>query len=167
MKLPVAPDCGGCSRRELLFGAAAATLVVACQQTAEPGVDAPLGLPDGNHSNNGVTMCGSEVCVDLNNPATSALSPVNGSLIVVAPSAAKRLILVRTSATEVVALSDICTHAGCSVHYVATTNLLMCPCHGSEFALTGEVIRGPAGIPLKTFAVSIDTSTNTLTITLA
>jgi cytochrome b6-f complex iron-sulfur subunit len=167
MKLPVASGCGGCSRRELLFGVAAAATLVACtRDNGEPGVDARLGGPDGS-TDNGVTMCGSSVCVDLGNPATAPLSQVNGSLIVIAPSAAKKLVLVRTSDTQVVALSDICTHAGCAVHYVSSQMLLACPCHGSQFALSGSVIRGPAVAPLRTFPVTIDTSTNTLTVTLS
>ena len=167
MKLPVAPDCGGCSRRELLFGVAAAATLVACTRTEEPGVDAHVGGTDGPSIDNGVTMCGPSVCIDLDNPATAPLSQVNGQLIVVAPSAAKKLILVRTSETEVVALSDICTHAGCAVHYNSSQMILACPCHGSQFALSGSVIRGPAVAPLRTFPVSIDTTTNTLTVTLA
>jgi nitrite reductase/ring-hydroxylating ferredoxin subunit len=166
MKLPVAPGCGGCSRRELLFGVAAAATLVACTRE-EPGVDALGGGPDGSPIDNGVTMCGSSVCIDLNNPATAPLAQVNGQLIVIAPSAAKKLILVRTSDTQVVALSDICTHAGCAVHYNPSQMILACPCHGSQFALSGSVIRGPAVAPLKTFPVSIDTTTNTLTVTLA
>jgi Rieske Fe-S protein len=166
MKLPVASGCGGCSRRELLFGVAAAATLVACTRTEEPGVDGQLGGPDGS-IDNGVTMCGPSVCIDLNNPATAPLTQVNGSLIVIAPSAAKKLILVRTSDTQVVALSDICTHAGCAVHYSPSQMILACPCHGSQFALSGSVIRGPAVAPLRTFPVSIDTTTNTLTVTLA
>ena len=40
------------------------------------------------------------------------------------------------------ALSAICTHLGCIV--TQTTSGFTCPCHGSKFAVNGEVKSGPA-----------------------
>lgn len=48
-----------------------------------------------------------------------------------------------------------CTHRGCQVEPAG--DLLACPCHGSEFSLTGELLRGPAERPLQQFAVTTDT----------
>ena len=43
------------------------------------------------------------------------------------------------------AYDAVCPHAGCTVGYYPSNNLLVCPCHGSEFAVsTGAVISGPA-----------------------
>ena len=39
-------------------------------------------------------------------------------------------------------LSGICPHQGCTV--MAESNGFYCPCHGSEFTLTGALVRGPA-----------------------
>ena len=47
------------------------------------------------------------------------------------------------------ALSIECTHAGCDVDYVPETDNVQCPCHGSGFAVTGEVTEGPAREPLR------------------
>lgn len=44
------------------------------------------------------------------------------------------------------ALSTICTHLGCVVK--PTTGGFECPCHGSRFAVSGEVTKGPAPRPL-------------------
>ncbi len=53
-----------------------------------------------------------------------------------------------------VAVSTVCTHAGCTVQY-QSPNRLVCPCHGAEFdALTGAVIRGPAQTPLPTIPIA-------------
>jgi len=50
-----------------------------------------------------------------------------------------------------VALSAICTHAGCEVSDANTTTLV-CGCHGAVFAKAdGSVIEGPAKIPLKRY----------------
>lgn len=46
------------------------------------------------------------------------------------------------------ALSARCTHLGCTVHWAAAENRFKCPCHGSQFAADGAVLRGPAQRPL-------------------
>ena len=43
-----------------------------------------------------------------------------------------------------VALDDRCTHLGCRYKWNQEKQLFECPCHGSEFDIRGDVIRGPA-----------------------
>jgi Rieske Fe-S protein len=47
------------------------------------------------------------------------------------------------------AVSPICTHQGCTVE--AQGAQLVCPCHGSTYSRTGEVLRGPAARPLRAY----------------
>lgn len=54
------------------------------------------------------------------------------------------------------ALSRTCTHLGCSLPWDEERGKFICPCHGSAFALNGEVLTGPAPRPLDTYAVRIE-----------
>jgi Rieske Fe-S protein len=60
-------------------------------------------------------------------------------------------IVFRTTNSELRALSAKCTHMGCVVEWQKT--LLRCPCHGSQFDLTGKAIKGPATKSLPTIKV--------------
>jgi len=47
-----------------------------------------------------------------------------------------------------------CTHKGCEVNPAG--DILVCPCHGSEYSADGVVLQSPAPRPLKRFTVSQD-----------
>lgn len=118
-----------------------------------PGVDAP---------GTGVAECGGQICLDLTVPANAALTMVDGARVI--SFNGKPLIVVRTGETTFVALSAVCTHAGCTVRYAAAAHDIACPCHGSTFALDGSVTRGPATRPLAEFATTFDATTQIVTI---
>jgi cytochrome b6-f complex iron-sulfur subunit len=53
----------------------------------------------------------------------------------------------------VYALYKVCTHLGCLYNWNSQENKFICPCHGSQFELTGEFIQGPAPRSLDRFAI--------------
>jgi glycine/D-amino acid oxidase-like deaminating enzyme/nitrite reductase/ring-hydroxylating ferredoxin subunit len=60
----------------------------------------------------------------------------------------KKVAVYRDEAGEVHELSALCTHLGCVVGWNSEERSWDCPCHGSRFAPTGEVLTGPAISPL-------------------
>ena len=128
------------------------------------------------------TVQGDTVYIDLNSQAGStipgvvngkvvlplanfpALANVGGSMSGQPPGLADVLIIARTDANTVVALSAICTHLGCAVTYSSSASNFPCPCHNTIFGLDGAVKQGPALLPLKSYPVTFDGQTITIQV---
>lgn len=54
------------------------------------------------------------------------------------------------------ALVRNCTHMGCIPYLSEEEGIFRCPCHGSSFTLEGDVIKGPAPVPLYRAAITIN-----------
>ncbi len=54
------------------------------------------------------------------------------------------------------AISRKCTHLGCTVPWVEEDGRFACPCHGSTFDITGNVLHAPAPRALDLFPVTIE-----------
>jgi glycine/D-amino acid oxidase-like deaminating enzyme/nitrite reductase/ring-hydroxylating ferredoxin subunit len=61
----------------------------------------------------------------------------------------ERLAAWRSPAGTVTLLSPVCTHMGCLVGWNTAESTWDCPCHGSRFTATGDVLSGPAETPLE------------------
>jgi cytochrome b6-f complex iron-sulfur subunit len=56
---------------------------------------------------------------------------------------------------KLIAVNSKCTHKGCDVKWVAADKKYACPCHDSDFAADGKVLKGPASQPLATYPAKI------------
>ena len=99
--------------------------------------------------------------LDLTNSANVALNAVGGSV------SSNNVIVVRIgsplSASSFVALSQVCTHQGCTVSYDNIAKNFLCPCHHGVFDTNGKVVSGPPPSPLTNYNISLNG--NILTIT--
>jgi Rieske Fe-S protein len=57
--------------------------------------------------------------------------------------------------SSVIGLEQTCTHLGCPIAWVAAADQFQCPCHGSKFNREGQVVGGPAPLPLYRHDVKI------------
>jgi cytochrome b6-f complex iron-sulfur subunit len=64
-------------------------------------------------------------------------------------------VMLEKTGDEVRALSAICTHLGCIVHWHPGRREFICPCHGGVYAKNGQVISGPPPRPLPKIAVQV------------
>jgi glycine/D-amino acid oxidase-like deaminating enzyme/nitrite reductase/ring-hydroxylating ferredoxin subunit len=69
------------------------------------------------------------------------LKPGDGMII---GSRGKKVAVFRHRNGKIHRLSPVCTHLGCLVRWNPAESTWDCPCHGSRFKPTGEVIAGPA-----------------------
>jgi glycine/D-amino acid oxidase-like deaminating enzyme/nitrite reductase/ring-hydroxylating ferredoxin subunit len=61
----------------------------------------------------------------------------------------KKVAAYRDASGKISLCSPVCTHLKCIVGWNDAEKTWDCPCHGSRFAATGEVLTGPAEQPLK------------------
>ncbi len=55
-----------------------------------------------------------------------------------------------------IAMSNVCTHLGCRVRWIADQEKFFCPCHNGVFGKDGTVISGPPPSALDRFETKID-----------
>jgi len=80
---------------------------------------------------------------------TQSLDEVKKNEGGIVSSGGRKVAIYRDKKGNVVALNPKCTHMGCTVGWNAGQKTWDCPCHGSRYAPTGEVVNGPATKPLE------------------
>jgi len=72
-------------------------------------------------------------------------------------------IIVEKTGENLRVYSSTCTHLGCKINK-EQNNKFVCPCHGSQFALNGVVIKGPAAKNLEQLKYSKDKKTGKIIV---
>lgn len=57
---------------------------------------------------------------------------------------------------DFVAMSNICTHLGCRVRWIADQEQFFCPCHNGVFDRQGTVVSGPPPRPLDRYETKVE-----------
>lgn len=57
---------------------------------------------------------------------------------------------------EYITLSNICTHLGCRVRWIADQEHYFCPCHNAAFTKIGSVESGPPPRPLDRYETKVE-----------
>jgi len=68
----------------------------------------------------------------------------------------KKIAAFRDDDGKLIERSAVCTHVGCIVHWNGLERCWDCPCHGSQFAIDGSVLNGPAITPLAMVGQTVD-----------
>jgi Rieske Fe-S protein len=100
-----------------------------------------LGVMSGRFTGSGV-----QVAV-----AASALAEAGGAVLV--ESTAGVFLLARTTANGFTAVDAICSHESCTITGTDGATYV-CPCHGSRYNRSGQVMAGPAKASLRQFATT-------------
>jgi len=91
----------------------------------------------------------SEVELDVK---ASEILPNSGRIV---PFAGKPVLLFRTAAGELSALTATCTHLNCTVQYRADRTDIWCACHNGVYDTNGINISGPPPRPLTRLDVNV------------
>lgn len=142
----------GLSRRAALINAARAALGVTVVGVAVPALEACSTNPVGLRPSKNVFDV-SQLTQDGQALVTHDYGPDGAPVLIV-----------RESADSYYALSMLCTHAACFVDSPSSNGVMVCRCHGSEFNMQGQVLRGPAGRPLHRYNVAYDAATGEVTL---
>lgn len=149
-----APATFDCARRQLLLGAGAAgvaLLAAGCGSSGSSSSSSAGGTAGSGTAGSGASSsaAGSSGLIALKDvPSDAAVSvPVSTDV------SQQGALLLTQSGGKLTALDATCTHRACKV--APSGSQLMCPCHGSQYTLTGQVTAGPAPSPLHTVAVKV------------
>ncbi len=56
----------------------------------------------------------------------------------------KHSVYIYKKGNKIEVLNAHCTHMGCIINFYKKKDKFICPCHHSEFSISGKVIKGPA-----------------------
>jgi len=154
------------SRREFCSQACQAVSIVALGSLAQNcgGGGNPAGPSGGGGSVPPLTSVNASVAngvATVTFDGASPLATVGGAALV--HTSVRDLLVARTGQDAFTALTATCTHQACTITGFQSPTYV-CPCHGSRFNTSGDVVNGPATRALQTFATQFAGSTLSITL---
>jgi cytochrome b6-f complex iron-sulfur subunit len=134
----------------------AAILIFGCMQSCSKDSDmtsSPNTPPNtGGTSGGGTASTKIDFTIDISTSPYDVLKKEGGYFVY----SVSKVIIARITASELIAVSSLCTHQGETLEYKSSTSKFYCPLHGSNFNQTGTVANGPATAALKQYKTSLD-----------
>jgi cytochrome b6-f complex iron-sulfur subunit len=124
----------------LLIGSGSALILSSTLTSCEKEDNSPSG--------NNTPVPSGGIRIDLSEQKNSSLLNTGGFIYI------SGIIVANAGSDEFLAVASACTHLGCTVNFTAQDKKFLCPCHYSEFSVTGSVLKGPATVPLKRYTVT-------------
>jgi thiosulfate dehydrogenase [quinone] large subunit len=133
----------GVGAATLLFGGAAAEVGRLIGGAKAPkNTSHPLSTPTTQPGSTSTSTPSGATGGTLLGPAKDV--PAGEAATFTVPTSGDPGIVINTNHTFY-AYDAVCPHAGCTVGWAPQNNMIVCPCHGSEFNVTtGDVLNGPA-----------------------
>jgi cytochrome b6-f complex iron-sulfur subunit len=128
----------------------AAILIFGCMQSCSKS-DGPSTNTNNGAGSGGNNTSTVDFSIDISKSPYDALKNIGGFYV----DTVTNIIIVKTTASEIIAVSAICTHQQSSITYQANNNRLYCAAHGSVFTTNGAVTTGPATTALKKYQTSL------------
>jgi len=134
----------GQTRREFCAQACQAASLAAVAVVLQAGGGSGGGNPSSPSGFQSLPVIGATPAngsVVLTIDSASPLAAVGSAALIQLPN--NFLLVAHTAQDSFVALNGICTHQLCTITGFGSGTYL-CPCHGSQFDMTGRVLAGPA-----------------------
>lgn len=120
----------------------------------DPKVNTVITTPPA--TSNGIVISGNTIQIDLT--AQTALAAAGGWVLIISAQT-----LVVNVGGSYLAMTSVCTHSACDRNWTFASNKFTCTCHGSQFDTSGNVLSGPATLPLKSYSTALNGTALTVT----
>lgn len=132
----------------------AAILIFGCMQSCskeDNGNTTPMGNNNTNTGGGSSTTTKIDFTINIGTSPYDVLQKEGGYYV----NMANNIIIARTTGSEIIAVSSICTHQGATIEYKGSTSKFYCALHGSNFNQNGSVANGPATQSLKLYKTAL------------
>ncbi len=93
-----------------------------------------------------------------------ALAKAGGAVTMQSSGYDQPVLVMHLADSSYQAVSAICTHLGCTVSFRDDKQIVECPCHGGRYGVDGQVLRAPPLLPLVSYSVAHDPTSDKVTI---